>query len=75
MYVFDSGDAQGLARILDEVAMHPDRLLSYSAKLKVARERMLWSRERDKYITLLRQLTGVKVLQGGRDSKNDATVT
>lgn len=61
---FDSGDAKGLARILDEVAMNPGCLLSYSKNLQVARERMLWSKEREKYITLLRQLTGMKIVQG-----------
>ena len=72
---FDSGDAQGLARMLDEVAMNPECLHSYSAKLKVARERMLWSRERDKYIALLRQLTGVKIPHKGDAPKNNASVS
>lgn len=72
---FDSGDAQGLARILDDVAMHPECLIGYSKKLQVARERMLWSRERDKYITLIRQLAGVKILHEGDAPENNATVS
>jgi glycosyltransferase involved in cell wall biosynthesis len=55
---FDSGDAQALANLIDTVAENPDCLLEYRKKLEGARERMLWSKEKEKYITMLRGLAG-----------------
>jgi glycosyltransferase involved in cell wall biosynthesis len=69
----DSGDARELARLIDKVAESPECLLDYRKKLEGARERMLWSREKEKYITMLRRLTGVKLLQGDEDPKHGVT--
>jgi glycosyltransferase involved in cell wall biosynthesis len=55
---FDSGYARELARLIDTVAENPECLLDYRKKLEGARERMLWSREKEKYITMLRDLAG-----------------
>jgi glycosyltransferase involved in cell wall biosynthesis len=71
---FDSGDARGLAQILDAIAMNPDCLVAYSEKVRVARERMLWTKERERYITMLRKLTGVNIGQRIETSKDDVEV-
>ena len=55
---FDSGDAPALAQLLDKVAENPDCLLEYRKRLEGVRERLLWSGEKEKYITMLRNLAG-----------------
>ena len=55
---FDSGDAKALTQLLDRVAERPDCLLEYRKRLHLARERMSWTREKEKYITMLRDLGG-----------------
>jgi len=53
---FTSGDAKALAQLLDTVAETPECLLEYRKRLEAARERLSWSREKEKYITMLRGL-------------------
>ena len=53
---FDSGDAPALARLLDKVAENPDCLIEYRKRLEGVRERFLWSKEKDAYIAMLRNL-------------------
>jgi glycosyltransferase involved in cell wall biosynthesis len=55
---FDSGDAQALARLLDQVAENPDCLIEYRKRLEGVRSRLLWSKEKAKYVTMLRDLAG-----------------
>ncbi len=55
---FESGDAKSLARMMDEVVEKPDCLVAYREKLKDTRQRVLWSREKDKYVAMLRELAG-----------------
>lgn len=51
---FDSGDAAALAQLLDKVAEKPDCLIEYRKRLEGVRNRLLWSKEKDKYIAMLR---------------------
>lgn len=66
---FQSGDAAALAQWIDDVAENPGRLLDFRKKLEPIRERLLWSREKKKYIALLRDLAGERdsrTSRGGR---------
>jgi glycosyltransferase involved in cell wall biosynthesis len=53
---FQSGDVAALAQWIDDVAENPGRLLDFRKKLEPVRERLLWSREKKKYIALLHDL-------------------
>jgi glycosyltransferase involved in cell wall biosynthesis len=53
---FDSGDVAALARLLDQVAEDPACLSGYRRRLEAARGRLMWSREKAKYIAMLRDL-------------------
>ena len=53
---FDAGDAKALAEHRDRVVEEPVCLLAYRAKALAARERLLWSNERVRYVALLRDL-------------------
>lgn len=55
---FDSGDTVALARLLDQVAEKPDCLIEHRNKLARVRNRLLWSKEKEKYKTLLEELAG-----------------
>jgi glycosyltransferase involved in cell wall biosynthesis len=55
---FDAGDAEALARLMDEVVVDPAKLLDYRRKLLGARQRLLWSGERQKYLGILQELAG-----------------
>jgi glycosyltransferase involved in cell wall biosynthesis len=55
---FDSGDAPALARLLDQVAENPDCLIGYRKRLEGVRGRLLWSKEKEKYIAMLKNLVG-----------------
>lgn len=55
---FESGDVNGLAQLLDQVAEKPDCLVKYREKLEKVRKRLLWSEEKDKYVRLLKDLAG-----------------
>jgi glycosyltransferase involved in cell wall biosynthesis len=54
-------DAGALARILDDLASNPGQLEGYRQRLVTARERMSWSREKQKYVAMLQQLSGKHV--------------
>lgn len=54
---FQSGDAAALAQWIDEVVKNPQRLMDFRNKLQPIRERLLWSKEKKKYIELLCELT------------------
>ncbi len=58
---FDSGDAPALAQLLDKVAENPDCLIEYRKRLMGVRERLLWSKEKEKYIEMLKNLAGQSV--------------
>jgi glycosyltransferase involved in cell wall biosynthesis len=60
---FDSGDAQALARLMDSVVDNPDCLIEYRRRLEGVRERLLWSKEKEKYIAMLRKLVGQQLNQ------------
>lgn len=51
-------DPASLAAVLDGLAENPGRLLEYRERSLSIRERFLWSREKQKYVDLLRRLTG-----------------
>lgn len=51
-------DARALAGILDDLACNPGGLEGYRQRLVAARERMSWSREKQKYVAMLQQLAG-----------------
>lgn len=53
---FKSGDAAGLAAQIEDVAGNPAKLMDFRNKLEPIRERLLWSREKKKYIALLQDL-------------------
>lgn len=59
--LYPPGDASALAQILDDLASNPGRLESYRQRLVAARERMSWSREKQKYVAMLQQLAGKHV--------------
>jgi len=54
---YPSGDALALAGVLDDIAEHPEQLCEYRNRLPAARERMSWTREKQKYIEILRELS------------------
>lgn len=58
---FESGDAPALAQLIDKVAENPDCLIEYRKRLKGVRERLLWSKEKEKYIAMLKNLAGQSV--------------
>jgi glycosyltransferase involved in cell wall biosynthesis len=53
---FTAGDAKQLASLLDMFAEHPGRLLEYRERLAAARNRLLWSNEKTRYIAMLEDL-------------------
>lgn len=55
---FPSGDVAALARRIDEVVENPALLMDYQKRLEQIRERLLWSKEKEKYIALLHDLSG-----------------
>jgi glycosyltransferase involved in cell wall biosynthesis len=57
--LYPPGDSIELARLIDLVAEHPERLEDYRRHLPAARERMSWGREKQKYTAMLFQLAGL----------------
>lgn len=55
---FDSGDVPALAGLLDRVAEDPDCLVEFRKKLENVRNRLLWSKEKEKYVSLLHDIAG-----------------
>jgi glycosyltransferase involved in cell wall biosynthesis len=60
---FQSGNAAELAERIEDVAAHPARLMGFRNKLEAIRGRLLWSKEREKYIALLHDLIAQKKCQ------------
>lgn len=50
-------DPESLRAVLDQLAVRPDLLYHYQQRARALRDRFLWSREKQKYIALLHQLT------------------
>jgi glycosyltransferase involved in cell wall biosynthesis len=63
---FEAGDVEALACWIDHVAEAPEELLERRQRLLGARARLLWSGEKKKYISMLRELSGQTVLVGER---------
>ena len=55
---YDSGDTVALARLFEQVAERPDCLMEHRNKLVRVRNRLSWSKEKEKYRTLLGDLAG-----------------
>jgi glycosyltransferase involved in cell wall biosynthesis len=56
--LYPPNDASSLASIIDRIAENPACLHEYRKRLPAAQERMSWSREKQKYIAMLRVLSG-----------------
>ncbi len=56
--LYSPGDSSALAKILDEIAEEPGRLDVYRQRLPEAQARVSWSREKQKYVAMLRELAG-----------------
>jgi hypothetical protein len=55
---FDAGDVQALARWIDYAVEAPDDLAARRHRVLRARQRVLWSGEKKKYIEMLKELAG-----------------
>jgi glycosyltransferase involved in cell wall biosynthesis len=55
---YEAGNPDSLAAVLDNVAANPGLIAEYRRRLEVPRERMSWTREKDRYIGILRALSG-----------------
>lgn len=55
---YPPGDSDALAALIDRIADDPGCLDALRSKLPAARERMSWTREKTKYVALLRDLAG-----------------
>ncbi len=58
---FNSGDTAALARLLDQSAERPECLIEYRKRLQEVRDRLLWSKEKERYTALLRNLSSHSV--------------
>jgi glycosyltransferase involved in cell wall biosynthesis len=56
---FEWNDADSLSRTMDRIAENPEILFRYRERSVALRDKFSWSGEKIKYVTLLRQLTGV----------------
>jgi glycosyltransferase involved in cell wall biosynthesis len=56
--LYPPGDASALATILDGIAEDPSCLERYRRKLPAARARMSWVGEKERYVEILRELSG-----------------
>lgn len=55
---FNPEDPETLCEILDRLTENPDELNHYQRRAVALREKFLWSREKQKYIDMLDELTG-----------------
>jgi len=55
--LYPPGDAAALAQILDDIATTPGKLDAYRRRLPDAQRRMSWTREKQHYIHILRELS------------------
>jgi glycosyltransferase involved in cell wall biosynthesis len=56
--MYPPGDSAALAAVIDGIAQEPMRLDAYRVRLAGARARLSWTREKDKYVAMLRALSG-----------------
>jgi glycosyltransferase involved in cell wall biosynthesis len=56
--LYSPGDSSALAEILDAIAEDPSRLEAYRKRLPAAQQRMSWTVEKQRYVTMLRELAG-----------------
>jgi glycosyltransferase involved in cell wall biosynthesis len=56
--LYPPGDSDALAKILDAIAANPGQLAEYRKRLPAAQARVTWSREKQKYVAMLRELMG-----------------
>jgi len=56
---FEWNDPSSLSTALDHIAEHPEILIRYRERSVALRGRFSWTGEKNKYVALLRQLTGV----------------
>lgn len=61
---FDPSDPESLRRILDRVASEPALLGQYRDRALALRPKFLWSKEKEKYIALLRKLSNQNCVNG-----------
>lgn len=54
---YDPASVESLAAVIDKVADHPEILMEYHERTKLLRDRFAWSNEKEKYATLLRELS------------------
>jgi glycosyltransferase involved in cell wall biosynthesis len=55
-FFYEPGDADSLARLLDQLVESPDLVQHYRRRALVLRGKFSWSRERDRYVAMLRRL-------------------
>jgi glycosyltransferase involved in cell wall biosynthesis len=72
---FTAGDARQLASLLDMLAEHPGRLLEYRERLTAARNRLLWSNEKTRYIAMLEDLVHAHPTAGAVNRGRSASET
>lgn len=58
---FEAGDPRALAGRIDEIASSPEVLQQYRDRLPAARQRLLWSQEKRKYVSMLRELCALEI--------------
>jgi glycosyltransferase involved in cell wall biosynthesis len=54
---YDPDDPESLRLILDRLAMNPELLAHYQQRALALRDKFLWSKEKQKYVAVLRRLT------------------
>lgn len=54
---FNAGDTTALATLFDQIAEKPDCLIEYRERLVQVRDRLLWSKEKERYAAMLRKLS------------------
>jgi glycosyltransferase involved in cell wall biosynthesis len=64
---YDANDPGSLQRLLDQLAVSPDLLARYRKRALALRDNFLWSKEKQKYITMLRNLAGRGARLNGKD--------
>ena len=53
---YEPGNVESLRSLLDRLAVSPDLLRRYQQRAAVLREKFIWSREKQKYVALLKRL-------------------
>lgn len=69
---YDPADPQSLSDVIDRLAENPQLLAQYKQRALDVRERFLWSNEKQRYISMLRELSRaspVEAAVAGRESR------